>query len=184
MPDVDFDGSIRGSPVCTPTRTGSARGRSQPARLVTAATAAAAVGEGVEEGVALVVDLVAAVPGKRLAHDPPVLGQRVAGSASGPSSSSSFVDPSMSVKSRVTVPDGSSAMWQSCAGCVSMSRERTGSWAGTSRASCGSGVPRSATSGSTCSTPIGSAARSPAAMPPATSRRCTASPRPRASWRP
>ena len=61
-----------------------------------------------EERVALRVDLDAAVPRERLAQNPPVLGER-ARVPSGPSSCSSRVDPSMSVKRNVTVPVGSSA---------------------------------------------------------------------------
>ena len=66
----------------------------------------------------------------------------------------------MSVKSSVTVPDGSALTAQSCAACRSMSRGRADSSAATSPGSCASGAPTSATNGSTCSTPIGSAAQS------------------------
>ena len=64
-------------------------------------------GERDEEGVALRVDLDAAVAVDRLADDAVVLGQRRRRSRR-PARASSRVEPSMSVKRKVTVPVGSS----------------------------------------------------------------------------
>ena len=62
--------------------------------------------EGVEEGVALVVDLVAVVAGAGLAHDRGGARREPSRYASVPSSSNSRVEPSMSVNTIVTVPTG------------------------------------------------------------------------------
>ena len=65
--------------------------------------------EGEEEGVSLRVHLDAVVAGESLAQHPPVLGERLRVRL-GPSSCRSFVEPSTSVKRKVTVPVGSARL--------------------------------------------------------------------------
>ena len=91
--------------MCRPIRTptGPAASASRPCA---AADRLARIGERVEEGVTLRVDLDAAVGGERVA-EPPVLGKGVR-VASSPSSCMSFVEPSTSVNNKVTVPLGRS----------------------------------------------------------------------------
>jgi hypothetical protein len=64
-------------------------------------------GEGEEERVSMGVDLTAIARFRRLSQDAPVVGQN--GAVPLPSRLSSRVDPSISVKRKVTVPRGSSA---------------------------------------------------------------------------
>ena len=100
-------GSRIGSPVWTPARTPDGPSSSAASASPHRAHRFGRRREGVEEPVARGVDLVAAVTVERPPQGAPVLGERVAVLLR-PEASRSLVDPSMSVKTSVTVPDGCS----------------------------------------------------------------------------